>query len=243
MLAKNPADRPTAKQVSEVLADTLEVPEEYYKGSDINPFETELWEAHKLIAEVLSIDELKKKGIKSFKRINEGGGSTSLKYRIKIKGGKEITLTISELCDKGYATYKSAEIEEPWEEHMIELESADVIAKKGYAKIKRVQISYRKRYLITTVSGREIDKGYEWLISEGLAHLKLSDIDSDAPWPEHGTRYVIENMTRLGVKSIYRMEVGGEHRYKIVYNEIIDGKNKVNEKVSINNLKLMGFVK
>ena len=106
-----------------------------------------------------------------------------------------------------------------------------------------MQLAFRKRYLITTASGREFDKGYEWLIAEGLARPKIVSVDADTPWPEHGTAYCNENMARLGVKSISRMEVGGEHRYRIVYNEIVDGKNKVNERVPVNNLKLMGFIK
>lgn len=243
MFAKAPADRPTAQQVLEVLADKLEVPEAYHQGSDEKPFVAELWDAHKLIAELLSIAELKKHGLKSFKRINEGSGSASLKYRVVMKSGVEKTLTIVELCHAGYAKCKGAEVEEAWEDHMIEFESANMIAEKGYAKICRAQLAFRKRYLITTTSGREIDKGYEWLIAEGLAHPKSVEVDADTPWPEHGKEYNFENMARLNVKSISRTEVGGEHRYKIIYNEIIDGNNKTNEKVPVNNLKLMGFIK
>ena len=87
------------------------------------------------------------------------------------------------------------------------------------------------------------DKGYEWLISTGLAHPKVVMIEADTPWPEHGDEYCTANMARLGVKSISRMEVGGEHRYRIVYNQIVDGENKVNERVPVNNIKLMGFIK
>ena len=241
MFAKDPSDRPAAKQVADVLADKLEVPEAFHKGNDDRPFDSELWDAHKSIAELLSAGDLKSKGVKSLKRIN--GGSASLKYRVVTRDGVEHTMSITELCNAGYAVFKDAETESPWDEHMIEFESPDVIAKKGYAKIGKVQLAFRKRYLITTASGREFDKGYEWLIAEGLARPKIVSVDADTPWPEHGTAYCNENMARLGVKSISRMEVGGEHRYRIVYNEIVDGKNKVNERVPVNNLKLMGFIK
>ncbi len=243
MFAKDPVDRPTAEQVINVLADKLEVPEIYHKGNDEKPFDTELWDAHKLVAELLPITDLKKLGVKSLKRINEGGGSMTLKYRVVTNDGTEKTLTVSEICDAGYAKAKGAEIEEPWDEHMIAFESADVIAKKGYAKIKRAQLAFRKCYLITTVSGREIDKGYEWLILEGLAHPKLAEVDADTPWPEHGSQYDAKAMALMDVKSISRMEVSGKHRYKIVYNEIVDGKNITNENVSVNNIKLMGYIK
>ncbi|MCH5159929.1 MAG: protein kinase [Clostridiales bacterium] len=242
MLAKEPANRPTARQVQDVLSDKLEVPEAYHKGSDDKPFDTELWDSHKAVAELLPKDELQK-SLKSLKRINESTGSAGLKYRIVTTGGKERVLTISELCEAGYAKSKGAMLEEPWPEHGIEFVSPDEIAKKGYGKISRAVLAYRKRYFITTTSGRQFDKGYEWLISEGLARLKLSEVDADTPWPEHGTSYSIENMSRMGVKSISRVEVGGEHRYRVVYNQIIDGKNKTNENVPANNLKLMGFIK
>lgn len=243
MFAKDPVERPTAGQVVDVLADKLEVPEIYHKGNDAAPFDKELWEAHKLVAELLSVTDLKKTGIRSLKRINEGSGSASLKYRVVARDGSEKNLTLSEICNAGYAKSKGAEIEEPWDEHMIEFESADVIVKKGYAKIRKAQLSFRKRYLITTVSGREIDKGYEWLLLEGLAHPKLVEVSADTPWPEHGSKYNVEAMARMDVKSISRMEIGGEHYYKIVYNEIVDGKNTTIERVPAKNLKLMEFIK
>ena len=241
-LAKDPAARPTAKQLVEVLSDRLEVPEEFHKGSDAKPFDTQLWDAHKLVAELLPASELKK-SLKSLKRINESTGSAGLKYRVVTTAGKEKILTISELCEAGYANAKGAMVEDPWPEHGIEFVSPEEITKKGYAKIRRVTLAFRKRYIITMASGREIDKGYEWLISEGLARPKLAEVEADTPWPEHGKAYSVENMARMGVKSISRVEVAGEHRYRVVYNQIIDGKNKTNENVPANNLKLMGFIK
>ncbi len=243
MFAKDPADRPTAEQVKDVLEDRLEVPDTYHYGSDEKPFDAELWETHKLIAELLPVSGLKKSGVKSFKRINMGGGSASLKYRAVMKSGVEKVLTVTELCDAGFAKIKGADVEAAWEEHMIEFEAPDVIARKGYAKIRRIQLAFRKRYLITTASGREIDKGSEWLIAEGLAHPKLAEVEADTPWPEHGMGYDRENMYRMGVKKISRLDFGGEHRYKIVYDEIVDGRHKTNEGVPSNNLKLMGFIK
>ena len=242
MFAKDPADRPTAIQVVEVLEDKTAVPEKFHKGKDEKPFDAELWDVHKLVAELLPVSELKKLGVKSLKRLNDGTGSTGLKYHIITDIGVEEKITVTELCNKGYARSKSAHVDKPWEEHMIEFESADVIAKKGYAKIQKKELSFRKRYLITTVSGLEYDKGEEWLIQEGLAHKKAYEIIADTPWPEHGSAYNFDAMAPFQVKSISRVTIGGEHRYKIVYNIKIDGKDKVNEKVPVNNLKLMGFI-
>jgi hypothetical protein len=98
--------------------------------------------------------------------------------------------------------------------------------------------------MVTMIGGREFDKGYEWLISEGLAHpKKLAETVTDTPWPEHGSAYVAENMLRLGIKQIARVEIGGERRYKLTYEAMVDGKPKVIDKVSANNMKLMGLIK
>ncbi|MGN1061443.1 MAG: hypothetical protein ACI4QN_06900 [Candidatus Coproplasma sp.] len=243
MFAKTPSARPTAEQVLAVLSDNLEVPEEYHNGSDVKPFDTELWTAHKLVAELYAVATLKKKGVKSFKRIKTGCGSKGLKYQVTLSDGTSKTLSIEEVIESKYAKAVTANLDEPWDEHSIELISPEQISAKGYAKITKIQLSFRKRYMITTNSGLEFDKGYDWLISEGLAKPKIGVIDADTPWPEHGSTYVPEIMTRIGINSISRIEIGGEHRYKVIYNEIVDGKNKVNDKVSGNNLKIMGVIK
>lgn len=243
MLAKNPSDRPTAKQVVDVLSDKLAVPAKYCEKNDAALTGNELWDAHLLVAELVPVSELRSKGVIYLKRINDGSESGDLKYRVITKGGTDRVMTIFELCDVGYAICKGAETEEPWEDHMIEFEPSDVIFQKGYARICKSSVAHDKLYLITTVNGREFSKGYEWLVAEGLAHFQSVTIESDTPWPEHGRAYCPRNMARLGVKSIFRMEVAGEHRYKIVYKQIVDGKHKVNERVPANNLKLMGFIK
>lgn len=243
MIAKEPSKRPTAEQVIAVLEDDLEVPEEYHKGSDAKPFDAELWQVHKYVADLFTVATLKKKGVKSFKRINTGAGSKGLKYQVILSDGTNKTLSIEEVISEGYAKAIKAVIDEPWDEHYIQFVPLEEISAKGYAKITKTQLAYRKRYLITTNNGLEFDKGVDWLLKEGLAKPIVAKVDMDIPWPEHGTEYVPEVMTRLGIKCISCVEVGGEHRYKVVYNEIVDGKNKVNDKVSANNLKLMGIIK
>ena len=244
MLTKEPSARPTAEQVVSVLKDESAVPEEFHKGSDMKPFDTTPWRAHSLLISILGIDELKALGVKSFKKVSEGGGVKGYKYRVALKDGSEKNLTCDELVAAGYASKLDAILEEPWPEHEIEFESPSVIASKGYVRIRKAEQGFRKRYLITMEYGLEIDKGHEWLISQGLAHYKVrDDIVADTPWPEHGTEYVKINMTRLHIISVSRVEIAGEHRYKLVYDVMIDGKQKVNDKVSANNMKLMGLIK
>ncbi len=242
MFAKDPAARPTAKQVLQVLSDELEVPDDYRKGSDIKSILPELWGAHAAVAEPLTEAELRAKGVRAFQRINEGSGSDGLLYRVAMDGSDgEKKFTLAELCDAGLARRKSAAFCTPWEEHGIELESSDVFFAKGYAGIERAAANYRKRYLLTTLGGRTIDKGCDWLIATGLAHYKRCEVSADTPWPEDGAAYVAEELARSGVKSVARVDLGGMHRYKIVFAE--RGGDKTVDGVPGKNMKLMGFIK
>jgi serine/threonine protein kinase len=238
MFAKDYTKRPTAKEVVAVLSDAQEVPDEFLAGSDKDKFDTELWPAHIFIASLYSVDKLKEKNIKSFRRINDGSGSDGLKYYVKCKTGEESALSIDEVIRLGFCERKDAVVGAPWEEHFIEFESPATISEKGYAKIERVEQSYRKRYVATTLGGRTIDKNVELLISEGLAHPKKEEVESDTPWPEDGAAYNEENMAKAGVKKISRMEVGGKHAYQIVYK---DGHTSPPARAK--NLLLMGFFK
>lgn len=241
MFAKDPAARPTAGQVVQVLSDELEVPEAYRKGSDVKAIVPELWEAHAAVAELLGEDELRAKGVRAFRRVNEGSGSDGLVYRVTAAKGAEKKYTVSELCEAGLARRKSAAFCVPWEEHDIELEPSDVFFAKGYAGIARAEVNYRKLYLLTTLGGRTIDKGLGWLVGTGLAHYKRRDVAADTPWPEDGAAYEREELARSGVKSVARVEVGGLHRYKIVFAE--RGGDKTVDGVPGKNMKLMGFIK
>lgn len=243
MLAKEPTARPSAEQVAAVLSDAAAVPEEYLSGDDEKPFDTELWRVHNAVAALYPAAALKDKGVKSFKRVNDGCGSAGLKYRATLADGAEKTLSVEEIISDGYAEAVEAQTEEPWEEHMIRLASPGEISAKGYAKIARTQLAFRKRYTVTTNTGREFDKGYEWLIREGLAQPVTEEVAADTPWSEHGKEYVPERLLKLGIQSISRVEVAGEHRYKIVYRAADGGEQRVTDKVSANNLKIMGVIK
>ena len=243
MLAKDMKARPTAKQVLDVLNDELEIPSEYLKGGDGRVFETELWSTHTAVAELYTVATLKKKGITSFKRINEGNGSAGLKYLVRNKDGKERRLSVEELCSEGYAKRLEPITDEPWEDDHINFATADMIIGRGYTKIERNKGLFKKGYKVTDSNGRSVDKSCKQLIEEGLAIPQRREIETDKPWPEHGSEYCMENMALLGVKSISRVEIAGEHRYKIVYYEMRDDKNKTNDNVSVNNLRLMGFIK
>ena len=238
MFAKDPAKRPTAKEVVAVLSDELDVPDEFHTTENTNKFDKELWPTHILVAELDKVANLKKKNVKSFKRINDGSGSDGLKYLVKLKNEHEEILSIDEVCKKGYGKRKNAVIDEPWDEHFIEFESAEVISEKGYAKIERTEQAYKKRYIVITNGGRTIDKSHEWLISEGLAKPKRINIDSGSPWPEDGTLYNVNNWVKLKIKSIKCVEIGGVHAYEILYNDDTKPPRPVKGKT----LALMGLL-
>lgn len=241
MLIKDVSQRASIDDVIDVLEDKRSIPHKFVIGNDYNPFDKDLWKSHRRYAKLFSIEELHCKNIVSFKRYNTGVGSSGLKYYIKTKETEEL-LTIDEVIDRGYAERLPIIIDSPWEEHKLEFEPAAVILSKGYFEIKKTILLGIRKYLITDKNGRKIDCGCEWLVNQGLAHLKKIEIESDTPWPEHGLRYNNQTLGKLGVKKISRIEVGGEHRYKIIYFEITDGENLVQESVSVNNLKLMGFI-
>ncbi|MDR3217002.1 MAG: hypothetical protein LBT55_06265 [Clostridiaceae bacterium] len=235
MLAKDPADRPTAGNVIDVLSDTLSVPAAFHKGSDVKPFDTELWGDHKLVAHLYTVETLKKKGVRMFKRINDGG---YLKYLVLV-GDKEVRLSIDEICREGYAKRENAKMCEPWEEHLIEFEPLETITEAGYIAIDRLDALYGRRYTITQIGGRSFDKGYRWLIEEGLAHPKSFKMDVDTPWPEHGTAYADSAyLTERKVKSIARVEYDGEHRYRITFTD-----GHVNDAIKVNNMKILRYIK
>ena len=243
MICKNAEERPTAQQVAEVLADEAEVPEEYREGHDLSLFDEDLWSAHALMAELYTKETLRRKGIRSLRRVNDGSGSEGLYYELSFKDGATRRMTVRELCEEGYARRKKGTFCEPWEAHRIEFADPDAFFSKGYVRIERAEMGYRKRYLLTGMGGRTIDKGVEWLIAEGLAKPLVAVVKADTPWPEHGSRYVAEALERGGVESVSRVEVGGEHRYKIVYRPSADGVRRVNDKVPGNNMKLMGYIR
>lgn len=243
MLAMDYKERPTATQVINVLQDKESVPDKFHVGSDVKPFDATLWPTHAISIVLLSADELKAKGLKSFKKVDVGPGDVNKKYSVIGADGIEKICSIEELCSLGYAKRKDASIVEPWDGHFIEFASPAVISEKGYIKIGRATTPGRKLYCVTTASGLTFTQNEEWLLRQGLATPKVVAIDSDTPWPEHGTEYDAIAMTRMGVIKISRVEFNGEHRYNITYDEIVDGAPKVIRNVSHKNVKLMGYIK
>lgn len=239
MTAKDHHQRASIEQVIEVLKDERCVDEEFQVGSDFKPFDKELWKPHNEFAELLDIEQLKEKKIFSFKRNNEKTGSFGLNYLIVYENNFKEKVSILELIEKGLAKKKPLSIDIPWETHHIEFISEDDILKKGIQKIKRIE---RQRYRLTDINGREYDCGINTVLKLDLIVIKETQSYSEFPWEEHGIKYDVNKMNNLGIKEITRVEILGEHKYKITYKADIDNKSKVINNVSINNMKLMGLI-
>lgn len=244
MLAKDSYKRPDASKVIAVLNDESSVPSEFQKGEDDRPFDNALWDTHSQFAALYSEEQLKAKGLTSFKRRNEGIGSKGLLYSI-IRDGKtkpEIK-SINYLLAENYAYLLDLKTDEPWKEHNIEFVGTDEIIRRGYWRIKKTVINSNKVYTVSLIGGREFDKGPEWLVREGLAKAIVIEVETDEPWPEHKSGYLKENIVRNEILKIMRVSICGEHRYRIIYNQIVEGKRKIIDNVSVRNMKLMGLMK
>lgn len=235
MLQYDYQKRPTAKEVVLVCSDQMMVPEIYHVGSDKKPFDA-LWENHIKIAELFSVDELKRTGVSSLKRINDGG---FYKYEVT-KDDKMLSYTIEELCHANFAKRFHADIDDPWDDHQIAFIDPNEIAKLGYISIKRHISLSQQRYLVKMSSGIAFDKGLQWLITAGLANYQvIENAHIDTPWPEHGSAYAEQLfLDRHQVKEIMRYDDAGEHRYTIIYR---DGTKNLS--VSYKNMLMMGLIK
>jgi hypothetical protein len=226
MIAKEPGERPTAKQVKNVLCDKEAVPKSFKIGKAGSVIQN-LWSEHAVFAE--------EAGITDFRSVNDGG---NLKYLVTQKGVREI-LSINELSDKGFVKFKPLDLDSPWPEDEIVMVDPDAISAKGYVSIKRKDSSNGHVYVIKTRSGLTFSKSKNWLVTEGLATYNLKKkYSSDTPWPEHGGTYAEGDVvTKLKIKKIYRLEYGGEHAYGVEYQ---DGTNVV---VKHRMMLIMGLIK
>ncbi len=236
MMAKNQEDRPSMKEVINVLKDNCSVKEEFHIGSDFKPFDP-LWNVHQTFAELLPIQELKAKGILSFKQNNERTGSLGLNYSLFYNHNHQEKISIIEALEMGYVKKKKLEIDLPWEMHNIEFISEEELLKKGIQKIKRKK---RQRYRLTDNHGREYDCGISTLLQLEIIIVKQNQIYSDSPWEEHGKEYNTKAMERLGIKEILKVEILNEHKYKIIFHKEFE-KEEI-DNISVNNMKLMDLI-
>ena len=237
MLTRMPGDRPTAKQVLEVLNDNAIIPAPYVVGSDVAPF-TGLWESHKNLA-AYDEDKLKEKGILSFQKINEGG----LKYLVRTADSEE-RYTIHELIKDGILEEKEAEICEPWEEDGIEFASKEEFKKNQISVVRRIASSTgNKMYETISVNGVKSYKTYKSFISMGLAKVKV--VIEEAPegfelWDDHKDSYHFATSSFLASRHITRIspqEFGGEEQYRISYDNGNDDKV-----LSLKTMQLLGLI-
>ena len=242
MLAKDPAKRPTAEEVVKVLSDEMDVPTEF-GGASTDAIVCELWQEHNQAVKTPTEEELKAKGVKSFRR-DSSSPVGNRRYLIKLADGKERSCTLSELCNEGYLQRRTMNLSDPWPEDGIEFASSDSLAAARVAKIDPVTVGVKKRYRLVMEDGLTRIASANDLINCGFAAKKSASgagtgLMLDAPWPEHGN-FDRERLKSAGIARVIRVNVGGEHRYTI---EFADPSRPGLENVSGMNMKIMGYIK
>ncbi|MCR4661293.1 MAG: hypothetical protein K5765_04740, partial [Clostridia bacterium] len=206
MLAKEAKDRPSAKQVIDVLDDKLDVEDFYETPNSENLFDNIPHKMHLNIIDILSKDELKSKGIKSFSKTCEKG---QFLYIVKYKNGVIEKLTQIELCEKGLATLKVKNSGLwPVDEKSYKLKSNDELLKLGVIYIEMG--ASPKGYIVHKSTGIKFSVDINFLKTNGyVTPLIVEDNssvdfgDDNKPFPEDGTCY---NITKLKEKKYIKVK-------------------------------------
>lgn len=245
MLEKDAAIRPTAQQVFDVLSDKLDIEDIYETSESIAKYDLEPHEVHKLAIEIYTRETLKKKNVKSFLKITDGG---QYKYLVTLKDGSELRLSAEEVIKSGYGKAKKATLGALWEEdaESIEYVSLDEITDLGIVSVEPREARYKKFYAITLRAGGGYTTGRTGLVERGIARYKVLTnaefevTDVDAPWPEHGSAYNTEKLLKRNVIKVEKVIEDGDKRYKIT---ISNDSGKMQNIVKLNYMKIMGFIK
>jgi hypothetical protein len=243
MLEKDPANRPTAAQVIDALQDALDI-SDYFDGcTGGGTYDTDPHALHANAIEIASKDELKKMDVKSMRKGTVGG---QYKYLIKLKDGSELTLTVDEMIDRGYAKAKDTLVSDMWPADAEKYEFVDVadIAAAGVLRIEQAQAGYKKFYSVRMRKGGGYTTSAVGLVDRGLARPKVIAASSvgvsDSPWPEHGASYNTEALQARRVINVERVTEEGENRYKLT-TRMGDGSTRENV-VKAGYMKIMKFI-
>ncbi len=239
MLEKDTSRRPSAEQVLDALNDVIEVPDEYSADGAQVKFDLEPHTIHKAALELLTKDELKAKGVKSFVKVTSGG---EYKYSVKLKDGSERMLSIDEVISLGYGKSKSASVCTLWpaDDEKYELLGADAFEAAKVISVEQKEVAFRRFYYVVFRSGISTTMGVSGLRDLGLIKEKLvladsASVDADTPWPDHGTAYNTEAMAKRGILKVEKVVEAGDNRYMIIYAD----KQMV---VKASYMKLMGYI-
>lgn len=246
MLAKDAEKRPTAQQVIDALADEIDIDDMFETSDSAAKFDLEPHEIHKAALEIYTKETLKKKDVKSFLKITEGG---KYKYYVKLKDGTERKITVDEVIACGYGKAKKITICSLWEEdeNNIELLSLDDISKLGIVAIEPKTAGYRRFYFVALRAGGGYTTSASGLVDNGIARRKIIaadpdfDINSeDTPWPEHGDVYDQKALKSRHVIKVEKVTENGEHKYLLTMK---DDKGKKQNVVKVEYMRIMMFIK
>lgn len=243
MLEKDPADRPSADQVIAALQDGLDISDYYAKCEGGGKLELDPHKIHVDAMEFLPKDELKKLSVKVLRKVTVGG---QYKYYIKLKDGSELTLTVDELIDKGYAKPKDVALSELWPKDAEKYEMVDpaVMSADGILRIDQAESGYKKFYRVVMRKGSSYTTSMNGLLERGYARAKTitaPTVDAvDTPWPEHGNTFNMEALQSRRIIKVERVTEEGENRYKLT-TQMGDGSTRENV-VKAGYMKIMKFI-
>ncbi len=239
MIQKDATVRPTADQVLDALNDAIEVDDEYASDSGAVKFDPEPHSLHKSSLEILTKDELKEMGVRSFVKVLSGG---EYRYSVKLKDGSEKLLTVDEVISLGYGRAKAITVCELWPDDAEKYEylPTDVISGLGISLIEQRDNGYKKFYYIVTRTGMSSTSGIGGLLNRGIIKERIvtdigSKVDSDTPWAEHGSAYNTAALAKRGIFKVERVVEAGENKYILTLSD----KQVV---VKAAYMKLMGFI-
>lgn len=246
MLAKEADKRPTAQQVIDALADKIDIDDVFETSDSAAKFDLEPHDLHKAALDIYTKETLKKKDVKCFAKITEGG---QYKYFVKLKDGTEKKLTADEVIECGYGKAKKITKCSLWEEDekTIELLSLDVISNLGIISIEPKTAGYKKFYFVALRAGGGYTTSAVGLVERGIARRKIISVDpefdigsADKPWSEHGVDYDQDALISRNVIKVEKVTEDGEQKYLLTFK---DDKGKRQNVVKISYMKIMKFIK
>ena len=142
---------------------------------------------------------------------------------------------MDQVIAKGYGKSKASSLGTLWPEDDAKYEFVDLSAVEasGVLSIVPKTAGFKKFYFVALRSGGGYTTSGKGLMDRGLVKLKTVTDDGlgpdpngyDTPWPEHGSAYDLAVMAKRNIVSAQRMEVDGQHVYKLTVAES-DGSSK-----------------
>ena len=245
MLAKDAKKRPSAQQIIDVLEDKIDVEDIYETPAAADRFDVKPHDLHKAALIIFGKETLKKKGVKAFVKITEGG---QYKYLVKLSDGTEKSLTVDEVIAEGYGKINKETSALLWADDADHIEIVDLkeISRQGVLSIEPKEAGFKKFYFVALRAGGGYTTSAKGLVDRGLAKYKTIAEDPefnitplDKPWPAHGAAYNIAALKKRNVIEVEKYDDKGTKKYLITMRK---GEGKLQNVVNAAYMKIMRFI-